>query len=64
MSVMKVFGDGKEGIQLLYSVENNLDKIVYGVLVGGVHLLSIAVGYYHTTCHGTMSEDGRKTGKS
>lgn len=54
---------GREG-EVLDSLQYQGDEVVDGILVGGVHLLSVAVGYYHAAGSGTVSEDGGKTGKS
>lgn len=40
----------------LYTVEYFLDECVNRVLIFGIHLRGIAIGYHHTAGHGTMTE--------
>ena len=54
---------GREGGGL-DSLQDERYEIVDGILIGSVHFLRIAVSYYHAAGHGTVSEDGGKTGKS
>ena len=48
----------------LDSLQDERYEVVDGILIGSVHFLCIAVSYYHAAGHGTVSEDGGKTGKS
>ena len=48
----------------LNSVEDELDKFVYGGMIVCVHLCCMAVGYDHAAGHGMVAEERGQAGKS